>query len=67
MGYQHQKLISNKDLIARLRKLGVMEAIFGENTHFQLVNRSADIIRLFFSEKEIRESEIDMIWNLCEK
>ena len=41
--------------------------VFGENTHYELVRRATDLIRLFFNEKEINESEIDMIWTVCMK
>ena len=65
--YAPHKLLSNKDVIAALRELGVMEHIFGEKTHYQQVHRSQDLIRLFFNEKDIKESEIDMIWDVCGK
>jgi len=54
-------------LIAHLRQLSIFDHVFGENTHFQLVHRSQDLIRLLFNEKEIKESEIDMIWLVCNK
>jgi hypothetical protein len=50
-----------------LRDLDVMGQIFGEHTHYQLVHRSSDLIRLLFNEREIKEGEIDMIWNACSK
>ena len=50
-----------------LKKLGVFKNMFGENTHFQLINRSEQIIKLFFNEKRITPEEIDMIWNVCTK
>jgi hypothetical protein len=31
------------------------------------VHRSQDLIRLLFNEKEVRESDIDAIWNVCNK
>ena len=65
--YSQHRLMNNKDLINHLRELGVIGHVFGENTHYQLVHRSQDLIRLFFNEKEITESEIDMIWNVCSK
>jgi len=65
--YSQHRLMSNKDLILHLRELGVIGHVFGGSTHYQLVHRSQDLIRLFFNEKEIKESEIDMIWNVCSK
>lgn len=65
--YQQHRLMTSKELIQKLRELDVMEQLFGEGTHYQLVHRSQDLVRLLFNEKEIRESEIDMIWNVCVK
>ena len=47
--------------------MGIIDLIFGENTHYQIIHRSQDFIRLFFNEKEIKDEEIDMIWSLCSK
>jgi len=65
--YAEQRLLPVKDLVQALRDLDVMEHIFGEHTHYQLVHRSQDLIRLLFNEKEVKESEIDMIWTVCGK
>jgi hypothetical protein len=59
--------MNTQDVILELRRLGIITLIFGENTHYQIIHRSQDFIRLFFNEKEISEQEIDMIWNLCNK
>ena len=65
--HQSHRGMTSKELICELRDLKVIENIFGESTHYQLIHRSQDLIRLLFNEKEIRESEIDMIWNVCGK
>ena len=41
--------------------------MFGDGTHYQLVHRSQDLIRLLFNEKEITNDEIDLIWNATQK
>lgn len=65
--YQPHRGMTAKELISELRTLKVMDAIFGETTHYQLVHRSQDLIRLLFNEKEVQEADIDVIWNVCEK
>jgi type I site-specific restriction endonuclease len=65
--YQQHRLVTSKELIDKLRELSVMEHLFGERTHYQLVHRSQDLIKLLFNEREIRETEIDMIWSVGEK
>jgi len=56
-----------KELIDILRRLGVFENVFCENTHYQLVSRSDQLIRLFFNEKAVIPEEIDLIWTVCNK
>ena len=65
--YQQHRLVTSKELIDKLRELSVMEHLFGERTHYQLVHRSQYLIKLLFNEREIRETEIDMIWSVGEK
>lgn len=65
--YAQHRLMTSKELIGRIRQLDVMGQVFGGNTHYQLVHRSQDLIRLLFNEKEVDESEIDMIWDVCLK
>lgn len=59
--------MNTKELIWMMRERNVIDTVFGESTHYQIVNRSADIIRLLFNEKEITESDLDLLWNLCHK
>ena len=63
--YQPHRGMTAKELIAELRSLGVMEHIFGRNTHYQLVHRSQDLLRLLFVEKAVEEADIDSIWHVC--
>ena len=65
--YQMYKYMNTQDVIVELRRMGIINLIFGDNTHYQIIHRSQDFIRLFFNEKEIKEEEIDMIWNLCNR
>ena len=65
--YGLHKLMTVKELIQVVRKLEVVDQVFGQRTHFQLIHRSNDLIKLLFNEKDILESEIDMIWNTCTK
>lgn len=50
-----------------MRRLGVFENVFCENTHYQLVTRSDQLIRLFFNAKVVISEEIDMIWAVSNK
>ena len=50
-----------------LFRLNVVEQVFGKRTHFQLIHRANELIKLLFNEKDILESEIDMIWDTCRK
>ena len=59
--------MNTQDVIVELRRMGIINLIFGDNTHYQIIHRSQDFIRFFFNEKEIKEEEIDMIWNLCNR
>ena len=63
------KFMTSQDVLQMLRDLQVMGLVFGEQTHFQIVHRSQDLVRLFFTERdaEITREEIDMIWNVCSK
>ena len=56
-----------KDLIQIVRRLEIVEHVFGKNTHLQLIQRSTDLIKLLFNEKDVLESEIDLIWDSCTK
>jgi hypothetical protein len=56
-----------KELVDIMRRLGVFENVFCENTHYQLITRSDQLIRLFFSEKVVLPEEIDLIWAVCNK
>lgn len=67
--YMQYKFMTSQDVLQMLRDLQVMGLVFGEQTHFQIVHRSQDLVRLFFNEKdaEITREEVDMIWNVCSK
>ena len=56
-----------KEVIEILRRLKVFENVFCENTHYQLISRSDQLIKLYFNEKAVVPEEIDMIWNVCNR
>lgn len=63
------KFMTSQDVLLMLRELNVIGLVFGEQTHYQIVHRSQDLVWLFFNEKdaEITKEEIDIIWNVCSK
>lgn len=65
--YGPHRLMTVKELIQVVRRLNVVEQVFGKRTHFQLIHRADELIKLLFNEKDILESEIDMIWDTCRK
>ena len=65
--YGPHRLMTVKELIQVVRRLNVVEQVFGKRTHFQLIHRANELIKLLFNEKDILESEIDMIWDTCRK
>ena len=65
--YSTHRLMTVKELIQVIRRLNIVEQVFGKRTHFQLIHRAQELIKLLFNEKYILESEIDMIWDTCRK
>jgi hypothetical protein len=67
--YNQNRFLTSSQVIVMLRELDIFKFVFGENTHYQIVHRSQDMVKLFFSEKEqeITKEEVDMIWNVCDK
>ena len=51
--------MSAKEVMAKLKKENILETIFGDNYHIQLIQRSLEIIKFYINEKEITEKEID--------
>jgi hypothetical protein len=67
--YHQARFLTSSQAIVLLRKLKIFDSVFGENTHYQIVHRSQDLVKLFFSEKEeeVTKEEVDLIWNVCTK
>lgn len=51
----------------KLKDENVLDTIFGENYHIQLIQRSQEIIKFYINEKEITEVEINQIWQATKK
>lgn len=62
-----RRTLSAKDVITKLKQENILETIFGDNYHIQLIQRALEIIKFYINEKEITEKEIDQIWQATKK
>lgn len=65
--YTQTKSVMIEPLVRWLKSHDVITVIYGSKGHYQLVQRTAEIIRLFANENELKISEISTVWTSSQK
>ena len=53
----------NQKLIELIKKNNIIYEIYGRNSHIQLVRNSKEIIDILFSNEQLSDEELSLIWN----
>ena len=49
----------------KLRELGFVEAVFGENANGRVILRTTEMLVFLFTHKELRSENLALIWRCC--
>jgi ubiquitin carboxyl-terminal hydrolase 34 len=64
--HKNDSSIDAPKLAQWLRKNNILEQLYGENMHPELVRRCVDIPRFLSSEGELEDKQLDLIWEASE-
>eukprot|EP00741_Cyanophora_paradoxa_P020634 tig00021281_g19916.t1 len=57
------QLLSSRDLSEWFQRNRIVERLFGEGLHIELIRRCGDLLTFFVRKGTFRDREVDLIWN----